>query len=106
MNSLILYNHSIDSYAISLSHLNKITADRNCPDVDKLIVVQHRIVSKLLIPLPLVFTVGANTCVHSDSLDWVIDYTPHFLLSYIENQGPVKLYNMQSLSDTLTLLLS
>ena len=45
-------------------------------------------------------------CVYSDSLDWVIDFTLHFMLRYIQNHGPVKLYNMQWLSDTLTLLLS
>ena len=37
-------------------------------------------------------------CVYSDSLDWVIDFTP-YKLRYSKNHGPVKLYNMQSLSD-------
>jgi len=37
-------------------------------------------------------------CVYSDSLDWVIDFTP-YTLRYSKNHGPVKLYNMQSLSD-------
>ena len=53
----------------------------------------------MLIPHPLVFTVRATTCVYSDVLDWVIDFTPHFTLRYRENHGPVKLNNMQSLSD-------
>ena len=52
----------------------------------------------LLIPHPLVYTVRATTGVYSDSLDWVIDFTPNFTLRYMENNGPVKLYNMQSLS--------
>jgi len=51
----------------------------------------------LLIPHPLIFTVRATTCVYSDSLDWVINFTPHFMLRFSENHGPVKLYNMQSL---------
>jgi len=27
-------------------------------------------------------------CVYSDSLDWIINFTPHFTLKYIENNGP------------------
>jgi len=40
------------------------------------------LVSKALTvnPHPLVFTVRATTCVYSDTLDWVIDFTPHFTL--------------------------
>ena len=38
VHSLTLYTHSIDSLAISLSPISKITVDLNCPDVDKLIV--------------------------------------------------------------------
>ena len=38
-------------------------------------------------PHPLVFTVRATTCVYSDSLDWVIDFTPYFTLRYNENHG-------------------
>jgi len=37
-------------------------------------------------------------CVYSDSLDWVTDFTP-YKLRYSKNHGPVKWYNMQSLSD-------
>ena len=57
----------------------------------------------MLNPHPLVFTVRATTCVYSDSLDWLIDFTPHFTLRYIENNGPVKLYKMQALSDCVYL---
>jgi len=99
VNSLIHYNHSIDRLVISLSQLSKITADLDCPDVDKLIVCTTLHSFQTVNLLPLVFTVGANTCIYSDSLDWVIDFTPHFMLRYIENHEPVKLYKMQSLSN-------
>jgi len=36
VHSLTLYTHSINSKAISLSPISKITTDLNCPDVDKL----------------------------------------------------------------------
>ena len=45
MHSLTLYTHSIESKAISLSPISKITVNLNCPDVDKLIV-QHSMFSK------------------------------------------------------------
>ena len=38
-------------------------------------------------------------CVYSNPLDWVIDFT----LRYIENNGPVKLYNIQALPDCVYL---
>ena len=60
----------------------------------------------LLIPISLVFTVRATTCVYSDLLDWVIDITPHLMLRYDENYGPVRLYNVQSLSDNQTMCIS
>jgi len=44
-----------------------------------------------------------SVCVYSDSLDWVINFTPHFTLRYMENTGSVKLYTMQSLSDCVYL---
>ena len=54
-----------------------------------------------LLILLLLFTVRATMCVYSDSLDWVIDLIPQIMLRYSKNHGPVKLYNMQSLSETL-----
>ena len=73
-------HHSIESKAISLSPISKITVDLN---VYKLIVstTKHGYqMRKLLFSHPLVFIVRATMCVYSDSLDWVIDYTPHFML--------------------------
>ena len=95
--------------AISLSPISKIIVELNCPDVDKLIVctTQHGFqMRQLLIPHSLVFTVRAITCVYSDQLDWVIDFTPHCTLRYSKNHGPVKLYNIQSLSDSQRLCVS
>ena len=43
----------------------------------------------MLVPHPLVFTVRAKTCVYSDSLHWVIGFTPHFTLKYSKNHGHV-----------------
>jgi len=41
-------------------------------------------------------------CVYSDSLDWVIEHTPHFI-GKLRITDLVKLYNMQTPPDTLTL---
>jgi len=38
VHSLNLYNHSVESKAMLLSPISKITVDLNCLDVDKLIV--------------------------------------------------------------------
>ena len=96
MHSLTLYTHSIESKAIS-----KITVDLNCPDVDDCLYNIAWFPNALTVNAhPLVFTVRAAMCVYSDSLDLVIDFTPHFTLRYNKNHGPVKLYNMQSLSDS------
>ena len=42
----------------------------------------------LLIPHPLVFTVRATTCVYSDSLDWVINFTPTLRLDIARIMDP------------------
>ena len=81
MHSLTLYTHSIESKAISLSPISKITVDLNCPDVDDCLYNIAWFPNALTVNAhPLVFTVRATTCVYRASLDLVINFTPNFKL--------------------------